>query len=195
MALVLRLILVLLKGVILGCKNSDRSSYNKQRAEEGSYTITIRNNARTTKNGGTIPYQLLNNPDMPTRHEQNPKFPNDPQERVLIIMPSTKEQKEDLDENGKQRQNNCARCLGLLGKNISPTFIEKIKNDDRNRLNRAAFNTLKQILTAKHGMTYDDSYGTKPPIGCQKYNGFDHDVIVFTFRGSYGINDGKPKVA
>ena len=69
MALVLRLILVLLKGVVLGCKNSDRSSYNKQRAEEGSYTITIRNNARTTKNGGTIPYQLLNNPDMPTRHE------------------------------------------------------------------------------------------------------------------------------
>ena len=97
-------------------------------------------------------------------------------------MPSTKEQKEDLDENGKQRQNNCARCLGMLGKNISPTFIEKIKNDDRNLLNRAAFNTLKQILSTHHGMTYDDSYGTKPPKGPSKYNEFDHDVIVFTFR-------------
>ena len=131
---------------------------------------------------------------MPTRHEQNPKYQDDPQERILIILPSTDEQK-GLDENGKQRQNNCARCLGMLGKNIKPTYIKKITNDKRNRLNRAAFNTLKQILTAHHGMTYDDSYGTKPPIGCQKYNGFDHDVIVFTFRGSYGINDGKPKVA
>ena len=193
MALVLRLILVLLKGVVLGCKNSDRSSYNKQKAEEGTNHITNRNNARTTKNGGTIPFQLLNRADMPTRHGQNPKS-DDPQERVLIILPSTDEQK-DLDENGKQRQNNCARCLGLLGVNISPTFIKRITNDDRNRLNRAAFNTLKKILTGKHGMTHDDSYGTKPPRGSQKYNEFDHDVIVFTFRGSYGINDGKPKVA
>ena len=194
MALVLRLILVLLKGVVLGCKQSDRSTYMKQKAEEGSYTIANRNNARTSKNGGTIPFQLLNRADMPTRHGQNPKS-DDPQERVLIIMPSTKEQKDDLDENGKQRQNNCARCLGMLGQNISPTFIKRITNDDRNRLNRAAFATLKAILTIKHGMTYDDSYGTKPPKGGQKYNEFDHDVIVFTFRGCYGINDGKPKVA
>ena len=181
MALVLRLILVLLKGVVLGCKNSDRSSYNKQKAEEGTNHITNRNNARTTKNGGTIPFQLINRADMPTRHEQNPKYPDDPQERVLIILASTDEQR-GLDENGKQRQNNCARCLGMLGKNISPTFIEKIKNDDRNLLNRAAFNTLKQILSTHHGMTYDDSYGTKPPKGPSKYNEFDHDVIVFTFR-------------
>ena len=194
MALVLRLILVLLKGVVLGCKNSDRSSYNKQKAEEGTNHITNRNNARTTKNGGTIAFQLLNRADMPTRHEQNAKYPDDPQERVLFILPSTKKQR-GLDENGKQRQNNCARCLGLLGVNISPTFIKRITNDDRNRLNRAAFNTLKHVLTGKHGMTYDDSFGTKPPRGSQKYNGFDHDVIVFTFRGSYGINDGKPKVA
>ena len=194
MALILRLILVLLKGVVLGCKKSDRSAYEKQKAEEGSSSITNRNNARTTKNGGTIPFQLLNRADMPTRHEQNPKYPDDPQERVLFILPSTKKQR-GLDENGKQRQNNCARCLGMLGKNISPTYIANIKHDDRNRLNRAAFNTLKKILTHDHGMTYDDSYGTKPPTGKSKYNEFDHDVIVFTFRGSYGINDGKPKVA
>ena len=34
MALILRLILVLLKGVVLGCKKSDQSAYEKQKAEE-----------------------------------------------------------------------------------------------------------------------------------------------------------------
>ena len=193
MALILRLILVLLKGVVLGCKISDRSSYSKQKAEEGTNHITNRNIARSTKNGGATPFQLINKTGMPTRYGQNPKS-DDPQEKVLIILPSTDEQK-GLDENGKQRQNNCARCLGLLGVNINQSFIKKITNDKRNRLNRAAFNTLKNILTAKHGMTYDDSFGTKPPTGNSKYNEFDHDAIVFTFRGSYGINDTKPKVA